>query len=93
MGAPQIALNPELLEGAWAANAPRLSEILADYELTAKLASTYGRTEELRWRLRQRTALIAVDGNLAVVDALLIEQVDVAALGDRGRGPNAGWIR
>src|SRR5690349_4596985 len=30
--APIMALNPQVLEGAWAANAPRLSEILADYD-------------------------------------------------------------
>lgn len=53
-------LHPELLDGAWAANASQLTELMADYALTSKLASTYGRIEELRWRLRQRTATIAV---------------------------------
>ncbi len=48
-------LNPQLFEGAWTANAPRLSELVADYELIAALATAYGRTEELRWRLRFRT--------------------------------------
>jgi membrane protein implicated in regulation of membrane protease activity len=48
-------LNPELLEGAWIASAPRLSEVVADYGLIAELATAYGRIEELRWRLRYRT--------------------------------------
>jgi hypothetical protein len=49
------AVHPQLLEGAWSANAPHLSELVADYELIAKLATTYGRIEELRWRIRYRT--------------------------------------
>jgi hypothetical protein len=48
-------LHPQLLEGAWAANAPRLSEIVADYGLIGDLAFSYGRIEELRWRLRYRS--------------------------------------
>jgi hypothetical protein len=48
-------VNPQLLEGAWTASAPRLSELVADYELIADLATVYGRIEELRWRLRFRT--------------------------------------
>lgn len=53
-------LHPELLDGAWSSNAPRLSELVADYDFIADLSSTFGRIEELRWRLRQRTATIAV---------------------------------
>jgi hypothetical protein len=49
------SLNPQLLEGAWVASAPRLSELIADYQLIADLATTYGRIEELRWRIRYRT--------------------------------------
>ncbi len=48
-------LNPQLLEGAWNASAARITEIVADYELTGDLARSYGRIEELRWRLRYRT--------------------------------------
>lgn len=48
-------LNPPLLEGAWVANASRLSELVADYELVSDLATTYGKIEELRWRLRLRS--------------------------------------
>jgi hypothetical protein len=48
-------VNPQLLEGAWTANAPRLSELVADFELVSDLATFYGRIEELRWRLRTRT--------------------------------------
>jgi phage host-nuclease inhibitor protein Gam len=48
-------VNPELLEGAWTANAARLSELTANYQLIADLGTTYGRIEELRWRLRYRT--------------------------------------
>jgi hypothetical protein len=66
--APAMAVNPQLLEGAWAANAPRLSEILSDYELVGDLAFTYGRVEELRWRLRQRTVLLAT--NLDIADII-----------------------
>ena len=40
--------NPQLLEGAWTASASRLSELIADYELIADLATAYGRIEELR---------------------------------------------
>jgi hypothetical protein len=47
--------NPQLLDRAWNANAARLTELIADYELTGSLAFTYGRIEELRWRLRLRT--------------------------------------
>jgi hypothetical protein len=50
-----VFVNPQLFWGAWTANAPRLSELLADYELVADLATTYDRLEELRWRLRYRT--------------------------------------
>jgi hypothetical protein len=35
--------NPQLLEGAWNASAPRLSELIADYKLIADLATVYGR--------------------------------------------------
>jgi hypothetical protein len=48
-------VNPQLLEGAWIASAPRLSELVSDYKLIADLATAYGRIEELRWRLRYRT--------------------------------------
>ena len=58
-----MAVNSELLEGAWAANAPRLSEILSDHELVGDLAATYGRIEELRWRLIK--SLIAIGGGVA----------------------------
>jgi hypothetical protein len=48
-------VNPELLDAAWLASAPRLSELIADYQLIADLATAYGRIEELRWRVRYRT--------------------------------------
>jgi hypothetical protein len=70
---PPMAVNPQLLEGAWAANAPRLSEILSDYDLVGDLAFTYGRIEELRWRLRQRTALLAVNLDVAQEMARMTE--------------------
>lgn len=47
--------NPQLLDGAWAASASCLSELVADFKLIADLSVTYGRLEELRWRLRYRT--------------------------------------
>lgn len=65
-------LHPELLDGAWTANAPRLTQLVANYELTTKLASTYGRIEELRWRLRQRTATIAVMAGSHVAQQLRV---------------------
>ncbi len=86
MDLPPMAVNSELLEGAWAANAPRLSEILSDHELVGDLAATYGRIEELRWRLRQRTALLGVNLDVAyaiarmtqpLVDELVGEIADV----------------
>jgi hypothetical protein len=57
-------LHPQLLEGACVANAPRLSQLVADYDLIGDLAMTYGRIEELRWRLRYRSELHtnAIDG-------------------------------
>src|SRR6266540_686679 len=53
--------HPQLLEGAWTANAPRLSELVADYDLIGDLAMTYGRIEELRWRLRHRSENMTKD--------------------------------
>jgi hypothetical protein len=47
--------HPQLLDGAWAASAPRLSELIADYKLIADLGTAYGGIEELRWRVRLRT--------------------------------------
>jgi hypothetical protein len=73
MNLPPMAVNPQLLEGAWAANAPRLSEILSDYNLVGDLAFTYGRIEELRWRLRQRTALLAVNLDIAQTIATMTD--------------------
>jgi hypothetical protein len=73
-------LHPELLDGAYRANATRLTELIADFELTSKLSSTYGRIEELRWRLRQRTAQLttALDSMTApLVDELLGEVIDL----------------
>jgi hypothetical protein len=35
-------VHPQLLEGAWTANAPQLFELVADYDLTSDLATTYG---------------------------------------------------
>ncbi len=54
-------VHPQLLEGAWTANAPRLSELVADYGLIGDLATTYGRIEELRWRLRHRSENMTKD--------------------------------
>jgi hypothetical protein len=48
-------LHPQLLDGAWTASAARVTELIADYDLTGGLAYTYGRIEELRWRLRYRS--------------------------------------
>jgi hypothetical protein len=52
----RFLINPQLLEGAWVASAPRLTELIADYQLIADLATAYDRIEELRWRIRYRTA-------------------------------------
>jgi hypothetical protein len=65
--------HPQLLEGAWTANAPRLSELLADYELVGDLAITYGRIEELRWRLRARSEMRTQE--LDKMTAPLVEEV------------------
>jgi hypothetical protein len=72
--------NPQLLEGAWIANAPRLSELIADYELIADLATAYGWIEELRWRIRYRTehASARLDGMTApLVEELRAEVADL----------------
>ena len=55
-GAVEDLLHPELLDGAWGASGERLGDLLADYDLVARLATFYGRLEELRWRIRHRTA-------------------------------------
>lgn len=65
-------MHPQLLDLAWAANSARLSELIADYDLTADLAITYGRTEELRWRLRQRTATVSVAAGSPVAGSLIL---------------------
>jgi hypothetical protein len=70
---PPLAVNPQLLEGAWLANASRLSEILSDYELVGDLAFTYGRIEELRWRLRERTVALGVNVDIAYTLATMTE--------------------
>ena len=64
-------LHPQLLDGAWTANAPRLSELVPDYELVADLTFTYGRLEELRWRLRYRSEL-----STKALDAMTAPLVD-----------------
>jgi len=73
-------LHPELLEGAWTANAPQLSELMADHELVGDLAITYGRIEELRWRLRFRSELQTMDLDpmtASLVDELRDEVADI----------------
>jgi hypothetical protein len=77
-------LHPQLLEGAWIANAPRLSELVADYDLIGDLATTYGRIEELRWRLRHRSESIDVVA-LDQMTAPLVEELraEVASLRKR----------
>jgi hypothetical protein len=57
MGAVHDLLHPELLDGAWVASGARLGDLLANYDLAADLATFYGRLEELRWRIRHRTAV------------------------------------
>src|SRR5262245_20516357 len=73
-------LHPELIEGAWTANAPQLSELMADHELVGDLAIAYGRIEELRWRLRFRSELrtMELDAMVApLVDELRVEVTDL----------------
>jgi hypothetical protein len=53
-------VNPHLLAGAWTASAASLAELLADYELTARISRTYDRIEELRWRLRMRAETLDI---------------------------------
>jgi hypothetical protein len=67
------ALHPQLLDRAWNANAPRLAELVADYELIAELGITYGRIEELRWRLRHRTESRSAE--LDTMTARLVEEL------------------
>jgi hypothetical protein len=42
-------VHPQLLEGAWNANAPRLTELVADYDLIGDLATTFGRRRNRTW--------------------------------------------
>jgi hypothetical protein len=77
-------LHPQLLEGAWIANAPRLSELVADYELIGDLAGMYGRIEELRWRLRHRFETVHIDALDRMTSPLVGElQTEVADLLER----------
>jgi hypothetical protein len=69
------ALHPQLLHGAWTASAARLTQLISVYDLTTKLAVTYGRIEELRWRLRLRTEQRTTDLD-APTRALVGELVD-----------------
>lgn len=71
---PHVAVHPQLLDRAWTASAPALAELVADYELTADIARTYGRIEELRWRLRTRTQL-ALTGGLEGMTSLLVAEL------------------
>ena len=58
-------LHPQLLDGAWAASAPRVAQLIADYEFVSAVSTAYGRIEELRWRMRQRTTMLALGGDTA----------------------------
>lgn len=82
-GSSFYVLHPQILWSAWDANAPRLSHLVADYDLISKLATTYGRLEELRWRLRFRS-----EHNTNSIDAMtmpLVQELieETAALRDR----------
>lgn len=73
-------LLPQLLDGARVANAPRLAQVVSDYKLIGQLAFTYGRVEELRYRIcagsQQRTSdLDPMTAPLADPVALLAESV------------------
>jgi hypothetical protein len=72
------ALHPQLLDSAWSASASRLTELVADFKLTADLAVAYGRIEELRWRLRFRTAHrdTTLDEPTAALVGELLREVD-----------------
>jgi hypothetical protein len=73
-----IISNPQLLDGAWAASASRLSELVADFKFIADLSVTYGRLEELRWRLRYRTEhhSVLLDGMTAPLVTQLRGEVE-----------------
>ena len=72
---PHVAVHPQLLDRAWTASAPSLAELVADYRLTADIARTYGRIEELRWRLRTRTQLSLQGGLEGMISALVAELI------------------
>jgi hypothetical protein len=48
-------IHPQLLDGTWSSSGERLGDLLAEYDLVARLSTFYGRLEELRWRIRYRT--------------------------------------
>jgi hypothetical protein len=48
-------IHPQLLDGSWSSSGERLGDLLAEYDLVARLSTFYGRLEELRWRIRYRT--------------------------------------
>lgn len=72
---PHVAVHPQLLDRAWTTSAPSLAELVADYRLTADIARTYGRIEELRWRLRTRTQLSLQGGLEGMISALVAELI------------------
>jgi hypothetical protein len=79
-GAVNEFLHPELLDGVWATSGERLGDLLADYDLVASLAVFYGRLEELRWRIRHRTAArdSYLDGMIHALAVEMQEEVDEA---------------
>lgn len=68
-------LNPQLLDGSWHANATRLAQLFDNVTLIAALAKTYGRIEELRWRLRLRSEQRLVEMD-PMIQPLVDELVD-----------------
>jgi hypothetical protein len=48
-------IHPQLLDGTWSSSGERLGDLLAEYDLVARVSTFYGRLEELRWRVRYRT--------------------------------------
>jgi hypothetical protein len=74
-----------LLDGAWAANASRLSELVAEYDLISELANIYGRIEDLRWRLRFRSENPPMTQLVDTITVPLVSELqnEVAGLIDR----------
>jgi hypothetical protein len=85
------SLNPQLLEGAWIASAPRLSELIADTSWSLVFIRLTGGSE-LRWRIRTAlsTGDLSLDDSIRELATELRDEVDrlLEFFGQEIKAPN-----